>query len=87
MNTIALHYAKNGQSRFTSADHIIRALQHRNASALVKIDGTPSCIVNDGDSITATPLPADSFRARQFCAELSTQLTELPAEVRSIISR
>ena len=86
MNTIALHYGRNSQTRFESADRLIRSLQHRNSSALVLIDGTPSCIVNDGDRITATPLPTDAFRARQFCAELSTKLAELPAEVRSLIS-
>lgn len=84
--TIALHYGRNGIVRFKFIERLIRSLQHKNSSALVLIDGTPSCIVNDGDRITATPLPTDAFRARQFCAELSTQLAELPAEVRSLIS-
>lgn len=86
MQVIALHYGKNSQTRFASADQLIRSLQYRNSSALVKIDGVPSCVVNDGDRISATPLPADAFRARQFCAELSAELSELPAEIRAIIA-
>lgn len=84
--TIALHYGRNGIVRFKSTDRLIRSLQHRNSSALVLIDGTPSSVVNDGDRITAAPLPSKTFRDRQFNAELSTQLAELPAEVRSIIA-
>lgn len=86
MTTIALHYGRNGIVRFKSTERLIRSLQHKNSSALVLIDGTPSCIVNDGDRITAAPLPARTFRDRQFNAEMSTQLAELPAEVRSLIS-
>ena len=86
MTTIALHYGRNGIVRFKSTDRLIRSLQHKNSSALVLIDGTPSCIVNDGDRITANPLLSRTFRERQFNAELSTQLAELPAEVRSLIA-
>ena len=86
MTTIALHYGRNGIVHFESADRLIRSLQHKNSSALVLIDGVPSCIVNDGDRITANPLLSRTFRERQFNAELSTQLAELPSEVRSLIA-
>lgn len=86
MTTIALHYGRNGIVRFKSTERLIRSLQRRNSSALVKIDGIPSVVQNDGDRITAAPLPARTFTDRQFNAELSTQIAELPAEVRSLIS-
>lgn len=83
---IAIHYSRSGQSQFHSADRLIRSLQNRNSSALVKIDGMPSVVQNDGDRITAAVLPTRTFRDRQVCAELTAQLAELPAEVRSILS-
>jgi hypothetical protein len=83
---IAIHYSRSGQTRFNSADRLIRSLNHRNSSALVKIEGVPSVVQNDGDRITSAPMPTRTFRDRQVCAELSAQLAELPQEVRSILS-
>lgn len=83
---IAIHYSRSGQSQFHSADRLIRWLQHRNSAAIVKIEGVPSVIENDGDRIAAAPLPSRTFRDRQVCTELSAQLDELPSEVRSILS-
>jgi hypothetical protein len=82
----AIHYGKNRESRFFSAELFRESMRRKNASAVVMIDGMISIMENNGDSITAAPWPQDTAAGRSFVLSMHGRLAELPTEIRNFIA-